>query len=144
MKLNPNCIRDLMLFFEEKTYVMNSNGSGGRFHSISPELFCKMEPLNKYGMDEILYHIIQLSESGYIVTDFNFNLEAPASCFNLSSIHYITPKGHEFIASIKEDTRWGKIQKVLGPLGAVSLSVIEAVASGVTGATINHLLGQDQ
>lgn len=144
MKLNPDCARDLMLFLEDKTCVMQAGEKGGKFHAICPSAAKDISPLNQYSMEEILYHVIQLSEGGYIVTNFKFNPLDEHSEFSLSEIYYITPKGHEFVASIGEKKSWEKAKKILGSVGNVSLAVIEAVSSGVAGAAIDHLLSQGQ
>lgn len=144
MKLNPDCVRDLMLFFEDKTFVIQAGESGGRFHAIAPSLVKDIQPLTRYSLEEILYHIIQLSESEYIVTDFKFNPHGEYSDFSLSSVFYLTPKGHEFSTSLNENRHWEKTKKILNSIGNVSLSVIEAVSSGVAGAAIDRLLSQGQ
>lgn len=144
MKLNPDCVRDLMLFLEDKTFIMQAGKTGGRFHAIDPSLAKDIQPLTQYSPEEILYHIIQLSESGYIVTDFKFNPHGEYSDFALSRVFYLTPKGHEFSASMDEQKHWEKAKKILASIGNVSLAVIEAVSSGVAGAAIDHLLNQGQ
>ena len=147
MKLNPDCIRDLMMFLEEKTWVTVKDDGRSKFsyfHVLCPALIQELDPVNKYSLEEVLYHIIQLSESGYISTDFTFNPSRDDGAFRLARVYYITPKGHELIASIEEDKRWNKIKKILAPLGSVSLAVIESVASGVTSAIIEKSTGQTQ
>lgn len=145
MKLNPDCIRDLMLFFEEKTYVTIKNdgrANFAHFHALCPALVQELNPINKYSIEEVLYHVVQLSESGYIVTDFNFDAKKEDAYFRLSKIYYVTPKGHEFIASIKEEKRWSETLKVLKPIGGISLSIIESISSGITSAAIASITGQ--
>lgn len=144
MKLNPDCVRDLMLFLEDKTYVAQGGEEGGKFHAVCPSAAKDIHPLNKYSMEEILYHTIQLSESGYIVTDFEFNPHGEYSDFALSRVFYLTPKGHEFSASMDEQKHWEKAKKILASIGNVSLAVIEAVSSGVAGTAIDRLLSQGQ
>jgi len=144
MKLNPDCIRDLMIALEENTFVMSFSNGVGRFHAIKLCVIRDFESLDKYSVEEIVYHLIQLSENGYIVTDFFHDPNDEFEQFKLSHITFVTPKGHEFIASIKESGRWEKTLKILKPLGVISLSIIESVASGVTDAAINHLSRQDQ
>lgn len=45
-------------------------------------------------------------------------------------------------APYKSDKSWKKIKKILAPLGGVSLSVIEAIASGVSSAIIEKATAQ--
>jgi len=139
MKLNPDCIRDLMMFLEEKTWVTIKNDGRANFsyfHVLCPALIQELEPVNKYSLEEVLYHMIQLSESGYISTDFTFDPSKDDGAFRLARVYYITPKGHELIASIRSDKVWKNVKTILAPLGSISLAVIEAVASGVTSGLI--------
>lgn len=145
MKLNPDCIRDLMLFCEENTYVLIKSQNGheyAMFHELCPELMHDISPLNQYSREELFYHIIQLSESGYLVTNFAFHPSSDDNWFSLSSIYFITPAGHEFIAKIKENEIWSKVKTALKPFGSVSLAIIESIAQGVTTAVINRSVSQ--
>lgn len=144
MKLNPDCVRDLMMFLEEKTWVTIKDSGrykASYFHVLCPALMQELEPVNKYSLEEVLYHLIQLSESGYISTDFAFDPSRDDGAFHLAHVYYITPKGHELIASIRSDKAWKKIKTILAPLGSVSLAVIDAVASGVVGAMMGKSTG---
>lgn len=143
MRLNPNCLRDLMLFFEENTYVRterNGNLFAASYHVLYTQSLIDTPPLCNYEAGEIIYHIIQLAESGYIATNPAFD---PLDNFlhgNLPQIYYVTPKGHEFIAKTKEQAAWEKTQKILKAVGGVSLAVIEAVSEGVANAVISRCL----
>lgn len=143
MKLNPDCIRDLMLFCEENTYVVIKNQNKhevATFHALCPEVMGKLQPLSQYTREELFYHLVQLSESGYLMTDFSFHPSNDDNWFALSSVYYITPRGHEFIAKIKENGTWAKIKTALKPFGSISLSIIEAVSKGFADAAINTYL----
>lgn len=101
---------------------------------------CKCPPLDKYSFGELIYHIIQLSESGYIATDFNFDPQANFIRGNLPRIYYVTPKGHEFIATISSKDSWAKTSGILKAVKAVSLSIIETVAKGVTEGVVTQYM----
>lgn len=52
---------------------------------------------------------------------------------------YITPKGHDFIASVSNQQTWQeKIKPTLSAVGNVSLTVIETIAKGAVTAFIEH------
>lgn len=91
-----------------------------------------------YSKEEVIYHIVQLLENGYILTDFSFNDVGTPGYFRLNSIYHITPKGHDFIAATKEKSRWSAVSSVLKSFGSVSLTVIETVAKGVASAAIEE------
>lgn len=145
MKLDPDCVRDLMLFCEEHTYIKTEEigrYTAARYHVLYVDSMRHIPPLNKYDTGALIYHIIQLSESGYLATDFRFD---PVENFRhnaLPAIYYVTPKGHEFIASIVGKAQWDKISKILRSLGSVSLTVIETVSKGIASAAIEQILAQ--
>ena len=140
MELNPDCVRELMLFLEEHTAVsVCEEGSimSTSFRKIRANDICKLSEFQKYSSECIIYHIVQLSESRYIATNFAFDPTHSGGKFETPCIYYMTPKGHELTASIKENTQWGGVSKVLKKLGGVSLSIIEAVSKGATDALID-------
>lgn len=143
MKLNPDCIRDLLLFCEKNTYINTDESNGlidASYHVLYVESMCKCPPLDKYNSGELIYHIIQLSESGYIATDFNFDPQTNFIRGNLPRIYYVTPKGHEFIATISSKDSWAKTSGILKAVKAVSLSIIETVAKGVTEGVVTQYM----
>ena len=98
MKLNPECIRDLMLILEDITGISKVNPY--RFREINCEsLMWRNDLSNKYTENEVAYTLIQLAESGYIYMPFRIEYE---TVLNLGNILYVTPKGHEFTAKITD------------------------------------------
>lgn len=143
MKLNPDCIRDLMLFCEEHTYIRASaieKTFVASYHVLHIDSMCRTEALQKYDVGELIYHVIQLSDSGYLATDFHFEPKEFFRNSDLPKIYYVTPKGYEFISSISEKSKWEKTSKVLKSLGSVSLTLIETISKGVTAAAIEQTL----
>ena len=58
MKLNPDCIRDLLFSIEETSTSCSTITSTG---------LSKMDRLKAYSTEEILYHLQQLHWGGYII-----------------------------------------------------------------------------
>lgn len=131
MKLNPDCVRDLLIYFEENLNVT--------VHGFSPMSRLDIFQIfhDEYSYEDLLYSMIQLHESGYIVTDFkpDFN----KSTFWLNNVFFITPKGHDLLASIYNKEDWKqKVSPILKSIGSISLSVIESVSKGVTEAYLSR------
>lgn len=145
MKLNPECIRDIMLFCEKNTYIKTcetGNLLSASYHVLYASEMRKIPPLNSYDAGELIYHIIQLAESGHLASDFSFD---PLNNFkhgDTPKIYYVTPKGHEFIASIEGKQSWARTRKILDTIGSVSLTVIETISKGVTTAVIEKAMSQ--
>lgn len=145
MKLDPDCVRDLMLFCEEHTYIKTEEIGGytaARYHVLYVDSMRLVPPLNKYDAGALIYHIIQLSESGYLATDFHFDPVENFRHNELPTIYYVTPKGHEFIATIAEKAQWEKTSRMLRSFGSVSLAVIETISKGIASAAIEQIIAR--
>lgn len=135
MKLNPDCVRDIMLELEESLSI----NMAGYFEDVSITYLCrKFVDDGKYDPKDIKYSLIQLHESGYIVSDLKIDIEHGA--YTIYSIFYITPKGHEFLSSLQINDVWSKARPIFRTLGNVSLSIIESVSKGFAEAFINGLM----
>lgn len=138
MKLNPDCIRDVMLVLEDETGIDPQRSN--MFLSVDSDLICK-NLCGLYERESIVYTLIQLAESGYICTDFKADKDKIT--FSLGKILYITPKGHDFISKISDADRWtGKIRPLAQKAGAISLYVVEAIAKGVMDSVMENLIHQ--
>ncbi len=94
-----------------------------------------------YSWEEVTYSVFQLIEDGYIVSNCNPTERKLHHELEIGDILYITPKGHKFISSINNKEAWTtKISPFFSKLGSVSLSVIEATASGVTSAMLDKYI----
>ena len=113
MKLNPDCIRDILLTIEENTDLNSSMDYPNDY-----------DRLSKYSNDEVLYHIKQCELSEF-VTDIEWFIGD--SC----SVEYLSPEGHEFIANIRLDTNWNKTKEFAKKTGSTSLDAIKDIASNV-------------
>lgn len=129
MKLNPECIRDVLLEIENEASfdsVFNYDGD-------EPQ-----QQLAKYSPNEVMYHIRQASLSGLITEpDYYYS---DYSC----SIGDLTPKGHEFINNIRQDTNWNKTKEVAKSVGTTSLRALVDISTGVISTLINQHLSPGQ
>ena len=124
MKLNPDCIRDILFAIEEKTsmktlfYLDEDN-----CHTIFPN----------YDLDTVLYHLRQCDMYGYL---YNSSLSCTGSC----TVVDLTPKAHEFI-NIRKDTNWNKTKEIAGKVGSFSLNALSQIATNVITSLINSYTG---
>lgn len=111
MKLNPDCIRGILLTAEEKCkfstpWEYNSKSFDSDF-------------LSAFTHEEILYHIKQAKESDLIQGVRYYDGGDTVMICDL------TPKGHEFLANIRNEKIW---KKVLVKAADASLPVLFEVA----------------
>ncbi|MDT3393938.1 MAG: DUF2513 domain-containing protein [Bacillota bacterium] len=118
MKLNHECVRDLMLAFEDVPY-------GGR-----PQMdeIVKFNQLSNYSVEDICYCTEKLMQAGYINFQRVKGLGVPFDGIFIE----ITWEGHQFLDTIKSDTVWEKAKdKVTSTVGTVSLQTLSALAVSI-------------
>lgn len=127
MKLNPDCIRDLLFAIEDLSTPDKL--------ILSTEL-SQTNSLSKYSNDEIIYHLQQLDWSGYIVT--------PAKNKFIDGTFLITdlsPLGHEFISDVRKDTNWNKVKSISKEVGTSTLTSLKTIAENVISSAISSAMG---
>lgn len=124
MKLNPDCVRDVLLYVENNTDLRH-------FVTISPMQV--PDELNEYSIDEVMYHIKQAELSALISVSSWY---VDGGCL----IMYLLPEGHQFLANIREDTNWSKTKDIAKSVGSNSLDAIKQIATGVITALIQAKL----
>ncbi|MBR0583994.1 DUF2513 domain-containing protein [Bacillus altitudinis MN12] len=112
MRLNHDCIRDLLLGLEEN---LNYNQSMKRGKFIS------MSNLSEYDKNESIYTLKKMVEAGYIQATFPNNID-----FVIEDITY---SGHQFLDNIRDPEIWSKTKVAASKVAGVSLSVIGELAS---------------
>ena len=127
MKINHDCIRDLLLYLEENL-VLTPNLE---FCSISLQELIDSEQLN-YSKEDIAHSAILLDEAGYI----DISVLYADNCISSLDIHRITYDGYSFLDSIRPQTVWDKTKSVCLTLGSWSFDTITRIASNVLAQTI--------
>lgn len=127
MKLNPDCIRDLLLDVEAKS----------TFDNVVIYYEGTDEPLfNKYGVDTVFYHIRQADYAGFFIGEVTYTSDLSAIIIDLS------PEAHEFLANIRQDTNWNKTKSIASKVGSFSLNVLKEISVGVISKVISDQLNK--
>ena len=123
MRLNADCIRDILIALESCEYN----------NTLSVDLLS--ETLPQYAADELQYNSLKLYEAKLIdavcYTDQEYAVQ------RVHELIDITYAGHQFLAKIRDDKRWGSVKRGLSAVRDYSLSAITSIAEGVTSAAIN-------
>ncbi|QEY33725.1 DUF2513 domain-containing protein [Caproiciproducens galactitolivorans] len=126
MKLNPDCIRDILLAVEENT--------GYRKELQISRALPLPEQLQKYDFETVAYHAKQCIMAGLLVKGHPFlRVEIP--------IADLTPAGHDFLANIRADTNWNRVKQKAKSVGSESLSILIQIASQVITSMLTQLHG---
>lgn len=123
MKLNYDCVRDVMLYLEENLNF----GNPIRDTNIN---------LN-YDIKEIRYSLLKLHEINYLDGSVSKYMDGGYSVITTDITFY----GHKFIGEIQSDTIWDKTKSVSKDLGIQTINGITQIASSVISSLILSKLG---
>lgn len=126
MRLNKDCIRDMLLLIEDKCIYYEHPKFGKMLHSLSFNQLCKSEELSKYNEDEIHYTVSKLFEGhyieGYVIPKNNY------LNFDKCEIDALTLRGHDLLDNIRPETVWQETKAVMQKVGDFSLGILSQVA----------------
>lgn len=126
MKLNPDCVRDVLLALETLLVI---DESGSLIRDITIDEIAECTILKPYTEADIIYTIQKLTEADFInpLTKIYADGEFMFSFFGTRGITY---QGHEFLDTIRAQPIWQKTKTtILEKLGSASLSVFSSVAA---------------
>lgn len=112
MKLNNECIRDLLFYLEENL----------KYHQ---RLYVHDIKLKSYSPDELLYTVERLKEANFlncfggIYSKYNLPL----------SIDSITYQGHQFLDSIRDEHVWNSAKSKIKTVTSVTLPILQELCS---------------
>lgn len=136
MRLNPDCIRQILFAIESETdsesgfyYRVPSDdddapiiGSGcDSYQEETPELSKPYQRLlKKYSSNEIVYHLRQCKLAGLFLEYRSLGGEI--------YIRDLMPAGHDLLSQIRSENVWRKVKEFLSQNGASSIGALTQVA----------------
>lgn len=129
MKLDLDCVRELLLCVEEETGITKNYLIPRGLAFSKPNGF---DISDKFTNETVIYHIKQCVDSGLI--------EEGRGSMQKISIEDLTPYGHAFLANIRDNNNWNEIKKQAGKVGVIALNVITQIASNVISAKISNII----
>lgn len=108
MRLNPDCMRDILLVAEDHL-PLNDSLPMTDLISLLPN----------YSEDELTYTCLKLKEGGFLkIFDIPVNRG-----FIVNEIQQLTYEGHQFLENIRDQSTWNKVKQKLPLLGSSSLFI---------------------
>lgn len=121
MKLNHNCVRDILIICEDHP-TFNEYLA---YNHLYLNNFC--DKLPSYSNQEIVYTLILLEEAGLIIAKpFRFDGGISDIC-----VTRLTYAGHEFIDTIRSDNVWEKVNKTISSVSSISLPILQQIGSQI-------------
>lgn len=143
MRLNLDCVREILLCVEENTglrkfcsFVDSGLNDSAIFLNGEPEALpeYQTELLDSFDNDELIYHVHYCIKAELLV-------ESETSNACRIWIADLTPKGHDFLANIRDNKIWSGVKDIAGKVGAKSLDSVIQIASNVITALIKARFG---
>lgn len=128
MKLNPDCIRDTLLYLEEQLTI-NCKNNTFEFITLS-QLTDGMlnKHKTKYTEEDIWYTVYNLKQVHFIEGKIN---DAGNHRMMFCDIENITWNGHQFLNTIRPDTIWEATKKKAKQIGGMSISALSIISSAI-------------
>lgn len=133
MKLNHECVRAMMLDFEESVPLDDF---------LHKEAIVALPSYEKYGHDTFWYAYEKLIEAEYLNASITPGGEDGLDYPYLASVSSITWQGHEFLDTVRDNQIWKSTKSIISKFSSVSISMIETVATGVLTNLIEKQMGQ--
>jgi len=125
MKLNPDCMREILLYLEEELSI---DLSEKKFKTISL-LELKNKFKSDYTEEDIWYSVYNLQEVQFIegkIQDIGKHKMA------ICDIGNITWNGHQFLNDIRPKTIWNATKDGAQKIGNMSIRTLSFIASEIT------------
>lgn len=125
MKLNQECIRDILLYIEENLTYENW-------------IEASSLPLDKYSSEELIYTVEKLIEADFLNCSTSHYIGSSLPAIRIKSITY---SGHQFLDNIRDDKVWKETKSIVSKVSSVSIQIISDVASKVITNIISKQMG---
>lgn len=127
MKMNPDCVRDILLTVESNDFGVH----------LTLDKLC--EKLPQYSCDEIHYCCLKLDEAGLLeIISLRMMRQTMPS---IKTIKDLTFEGHEFLENIKSDNVWTKTKSISKNVGSSSLQALKDISVSIVSELIKSSLG---
>lgn len=132
MKLDLNCMRDVLLYLEE-WLVLDDDLN---FHTLDISDLCKGGILLKYHASDIAYTVIKLEEAGFITASIQY-VSGQIYWIGISSLTF---EGHQFLDTIRPASTWDKILSICDKTELKSIKTIMEISDILLPDTIRNAL----
>ncbi len=127
MRLNPECLRDILVVVEDKPT------------NIEYTIDHLIDKLPQYDEETINYHCVQMLDAELLV-GYEPIIIGTNPFPQISRILDLTFYGHSFLADIRSDNVWNKVKDVAKQTGTYSIHALSTIATNVVSTIIQNTL----
>ena len=122
MLLNPDCLRDTLIWLEDNIKVTDEGFSCYHLQDL-------YDALSQYNDDEIYYSVYNLFQIHFIEGRF---MLLPSGGVKICDINNITWDGHEFLNSVRPKNVWNATKQGASKIGIMSIHALSTIAMKIT------------
>lgn len=127
MKLNPDCVRDVLLYLESHLEYINRNDYALEHNEITFNTIAEdLSQKHDYEKSSVNYAIEKLLEVGFITS--NTQSRGRNNAIIYAPISDITWNGHQFLNNIRQQSIWDATKSGAKKIGATSISALSMIA----------------
>lgn len=112
MAVNPSCVRDLLLYLEQKL-APSSSGDLPR-HYPKLRFLVADPPFSNYALEDVYASAQYIVSKGFVEINAREPKYIPYIDPKRYTFHSITAKGQDYLLAVKDDTLWNKFAKRFG------------------------------
>lgn len=128
MKLNPDCLRDALIWLEDNIKINDKSFSSYHLQDL-------YNALPQYNNDDIYYCIYNLFQIRYIEGKFSL---LPSGAVKICEINNISFSGHQFLNTIRPISIWEATKTGASKIGIMSIHALSTIAMKVAEAVITN------
>lgn len=134
MKINEECVRDILLYLSVNL-TLDLKDNKNYYNQISVlELMNDLS--DEFTKEDIVYSVNILYQAGYIN---GINLDQKNISLSRLKIIDVTNRGHIFCQNVESSTVWEKTKKIISQVGNHTLGFIESVAHDIAVETSKEM-----
>lgn len=138
MRLNYDCVRDVLLKLEELlTIKYDENSESFDFDMVDIKQLYDSLSNTDYTIEDVLYTVKILDGADFISASMNYGDGRIVDCIIID----ITYEGTEFINKVRPKDIWSKLKGGFVKAGAVSLPIISSIASSLVTSLVKSHIG---
>lgn len=122
MKLNPDCVKDVLLSVEENV------GLESHLRDIK-----ELKLSNLYSDEDLLYTLQKLDEANFI----HFSNTNGSNSFYYLAIGNMTYEGHNFLDTVRDPSRWEKVKQKAASVGGASIPILQQIGAHLLEKQLN-------
>lgn len=126
MKLNYDCVRDVLLYIEENIEYINTDNN---LAHKSLNFGQVIKGLPKYEKNDVIYSIEKLFEARFIVLTSLYRNNSGE--ITKAQIADITWNGHDFLNNIREEVVWDATKIAANKVKAVSVFTLKTISAQI-------------